>query len=198
MAIIIDKEKKRRDIALSCTGLLLDKGFKNLRISEIATTAGVGKGTIYDYYNNKEEIVFEIIRNLIEEHQRDLSVRFRDKMSCKEKVFQLFDFYLCEYKEYDKHLIVYKEYMSVALSVDADEMHEFNRECSVFLRRILKDIIVEAIDKGEIIKESIDLIDGLMSAERGFMLKNWAENINCKQEFKKYINVLFQLIEIKK
>ena len=46
MAIIVDKVQKRSDIAFSCKKLILDKGIKNITISEIAKTAGVGKGTI--------------------------------------------------------------------------------------------------------------------------------------------------------
>ena len=56
MAIIVDKEKKRSDIACSCMEILLQYGIKNLTISQIAKTAGVGKGTIYEYFENKEDI----------------------------------------------------------------------------------------------------------------------------------------------
>ena len=47
MAIVVDKEKKRSDIASACKDLLLEHGISNLTISQIAQTAGVGKGTIY-------------------------------------------------------------------------------------------------------------------------------------------------------
>jgi TetR/AcrR family acrAB operon transcriptional repressor len=47
MAIKVDKDKKRRDIAVACTELLLEKGIKDLTITEIAKTAGIGKGTVY-------------------------------------------------------------------------------------------------------------------------------------------------------
>jgi len=56
MAIIVDKVQKRRDIALSCNDLLLEKGIKKLTIAEVAKTAGVSKGSIYDYFENKEDI----------------------------------------------------------------------------------------------------------------------------------------------
>ncbi len=72
MAIIVNKEKKRRNIALSCRELLLDHGINSLTISQIAQTAGVGKGTIYEYFENKEDIVFEIITTFIAEHEKKL------------------------------------------------------------------------------------------------------------------------------
>ncbi len=52
MAIIVDKIQKRKDIALACKELFFLHDIKDLTISQIAKTAGVGKGTIYDYFQN--------------------------------------------------------------------------------------------------------------------------------------------------
>ena len=198
MAILVDKDKKRRSIAGACTELLLEKGIKNLTITEIAKTAGIGKGTVYDYFNNKEEIVFEIIRKFIEEHQHNLLSQSDQNTSTKQKVLYLFDFFLSEYKSYEKHLDVYREYLSVTLSSKCSPMLEFNRECSGFIRNILEDIIEEGIEKGEISEVSRSLIDGIMRAERGYMVVAWAEGRDLKIEFKEFIDTLFDLIEIKK
>jgi len=194
MAIIVNKEEKRKNIALSCTQLLLDKGFSKLRISEIAINAGVGKGTIYDYFKNKEDVVFEIIRNLINEHQNDLKIHFSKNRTCKQKVLHLFDFYLCEHKDYSKHLVVYKEFMSVTLATRAGDMHAFNHECSSFIKETLVNIFEDGVRSGELKVESMEFIDGILCTERGFMIKGWTENINCRDEFKQYINALFVLI----
>ncbi|WP_293751616.1 TetR/AcrR family transcriptional regulator [uncultured Paraglaciecola sp.] len=198
MAIIVDKDKKRRDIAGACNELLLEKGIKNLTITEIAKTAGIGKGTVYDYFSNKEEIVFEIIRKFIEEHQANLLGQSDKMTSTKQKVLYLFDFFLSEHKPYEKHLDVYREYLSVTLSTKSCPMLEFNRECSSFIREILDDIIDQGIKKGEIKDVARQLTDGLMKAERGYMVIAWAEGQDLKQEFKDYIDTLFDLIEIKK
>jgi AcrR family transcriptional regulator len=198
MAIIVDKDKKRRDIAGACTELLLEKGIKNLTITEIAKTAGIGKGTVYDYFNNKEEIVFEIIRKFIEEHQRNLLNQSDRKTSTKQKLFNLFDVFLSEYRPYEKHLDVYREYLSVTLSTKSRPMLDFNSECSGFIKTILENIIDEGIEKGEIKPIAKRLVDGILKAERGYMLTGWAEGKDLKVEFKEYIDTLFDLIEIKK
>jgi AcrR family transcriptional regulator len=198
MAIKVDKDKKRRDIAVACTELLLDKGIKNLTITEIAKTAGIGKGTVYDYFENKEQIVFEIIRNFIEKHNNNLLEQSDKKTSAKQKILYLFDFFLSEYKSYEKHLDVYREYLSVTLSSKFSPMIEFNKECSGFIRNILENIIEEGIKKGEIEEVSRSLIDGIMRAERGYMVVAWAEGRDLKKEFKEFIDTIFDLIEIKK
>jgi len=75
LAIIVDKVKKRRDIALNCSDLLLARGIKNLTIAQIAKTAKVAKGSIYDYFENKEDIVFGIITIFIERYQEKLLLK---------------------------------------------------------------------------------------------------------------------------
>ena len=198
MATIVDKDKKRRDIAVACTDLLLEKGLKNLRIAEIAKAADIGKGTLYDYFANKEAVVFEIIRNLMQEHHEDLDTRSNENTSCRQKTFYLFDFYLCEFKDYSQHLEVYKEYIAATLSNGDLSMSEFNKESTTFIHKILTEIIHDGIVKGEIKAIAENLIYGILASERGFMLMDWSENNACKQKFRLYINTLFDLIEIKK
>ena len=198
MAIKVDKDQKRRDIAGACTELLLEKGIKNLTITEIAKTAGIGKGTVYDYFNNKEEIVFEIIRIFIEEHHHNLLSQIDQKTSTKQKILYLFDFFLSQYSNYEKHLDVYREYFSCTLSLKSSPMLEFNKECADFIKNILDNIIEQGIEKGEIQTLSRGLTDGIIKAEKGYMVAAWVEGRNLKLEFKEYIDTLFELIEIKK
>ena len=198
MAIKVDKDKKRRDIAVSCTELLFEKGINNLTITEIAKTAGIGKGTVYDYFGNKEEIVFEIFRNFIEELQQDIQKHANSQISSKQKVFLLFDFFLCESKPYEKHLDVFREYLSISLSSKNQQMIDFNNECSVFVKNILEQIIESGIENGEISATSRQLVDGIIKVERGYMIISWVEAKDLRAEFKDYINTLFDLVEIKK
>ena len=68
MAIIVDKEQKKKDIALGTKALILEHGISNLTISQIAKAANIGKGTVYEYFKNKDEIVFELVEILMDEH----------------------------------------------------------------------------------------------------------------------------------
>jgi len=56
MPKIVDKSEKRSMILESATRILARKGYQNTRIAEIAKEAGIGKGTIYEYFQSKDEI----------------------------------------------------------------------------------------------------------------------------------------------
>ena len=198
MAIIVDKVQKRKDIALSCIDLLLEKGIKKLTVSEVAIQAGVSKGSIYDYFENKEDIVFEIIRNDISNYQDNLYEQITPSISTREKVFLLFDFLLSENDMFQKHQNIYKEYVSINLGTHNDNMSEFNKECSTFFKTTIEKLIQEGIEKGEIIEDSLKLVGGFLAVEKGFLMIHWTEKKDVKSELKEFINMIFDLIEVKK
>ncbi len=56
MPKIVDKEQKKREIALLALDVFVDQGFEAASISRIAEVAGIGKGTVYEYFDSKEEL----------------------------------------------------------------------------------------------------------------------------------------------
>jgi len=56
MPKIVDKEAKKMEILHAAMQVFAKKGVVKTKIIDIATTAGVGKGTIYEYFRSKEEI----------------------------------------------------------------------------------------------------------------------------------------------
>jgi len=198
MAIIVDKVQKRKDIALSCIDLLLEKGIKKLTVSEVALQAGVAKGSIYDYFVNKEDIVFEIIRNDIAAYQDNLYNQITPDITTREKIFLLFDFLLNENDMFEKHQNIYKEYISISLGTTNEKMYEFNNECSLFFKNTIERLLLEGIEKGEIIKDSLKLVTGFLAVEKGFLMLNSTEKKDIKSELNEFINTIFDLIEVKK
>jgi AcrR family transcriptional regulator len=53
---IIDKENKRIEILMAAMQVFARKGVANSKMADIAEVAGIGKGTIYEYFTSKEEI----------------------------------------------------------------------------------------------------------------------------------------------
>lgn len=55
----MEKNQKRQDILQAAMALFMDKGFQNTKMEDIAIDAGVGKGTLYEYFENKQDIFDE-------------------------------------------------------------------------------------------------------------------------------------------
>jgi len=88
---VAEKNQKRKDILTSAKTLFNEKGFHNTKMEEIALKAGVGKGTLYEYFNNKQDIFDEFcIENvtLIREVIEDISNK---EISFYEKLIEIFN-----------------------------------------------------------------------------------------------------------
>ena len=57
------KDLKRKQIINVATHLFATSGYKDANIAEIARTAGVSEGTIYEYFHNKEDLLISIPEN---------------------------------------------------------------------------------------------------------------------------------------
>lgn len=53
------KERKRHQIVSAAFEIFAKKGFAETTVEEIAELAGVGKGTVYDYFRTKVELLLE-------------------------------------------------------------------------------------------------------------------------------------------
>ncbi|MBX7081583.1 MAG: TetR family transcriptional regulator [Nannocystaceae bacterium] len=57
------KADRRREILDAALELFVERGFHGTAVPEIAQRAGVGLGTIYRYFESKEQLVNELYRN---------------------------------------------------------------------------------------------------------------------------------------
>ncbi len=138
MAKMVNKEEKRKQIALDCKDLLLQKGIKKITVSELANAAGIGKGTIYEYFSNKEDIVFEILNILSEEYYEKMLLQMQNKTTL-EKLNIFFEFFVTKKDDLIK---IYKEFLAINLSEEQKfiEFHSFLKETyQSLLKEIVKD-----------------------------------------------------------
>ena len=195
---VVDKEQRRKEIALSCLDLIHDVGIKKLTVSQVAQTAGIGKGTIYEYFENKDDIVFEIMNIHVEENHKQFLETIKTIKTTKEKIFLCFKFVLDDSEENLRHFNGYKEYVSIVLSDENDVMCEFNGSCKVFFDLQLRKIIQEGIDNNELIPEAMNLAEGLLVFEKGLaLLKMSQKNFDAKYVGESFLNNLWELIKVK-
>jgi len=66
MPRVVDRDEKRRMIMQGAMQAFARKGVMKTKASDIATAAGVGKGTIYEYFRSKEEIFTAVFQFFFE------------------------------------------------------------------------------------------------------------------------------------
>ena len=196
---IVDKEQKRKEIAIASFELIHNVGIKKMTVAQVAIAAGIGKGTVYEYFESKDDVVFEIISIYIQEYHDNFLKTIEDVKTTKEKVFHFFKFVVDDSLENLKQFNSYKEYLSIVLSDDNHAMKKFNTTCNNFFNNQLKKFIKEGIEKKELIPEAINFIEGLLVFEKGLALSKMSEKIfDAKRVGESFLNNLWELIEVKK
>lgn len=194
MAIIVNKEEKRRNIALSCRELLLEHGINSLTISQIAKTAGIGKGTIYEYFENKEDIVFEIITTFIAEHEKKLLELVYAPKTTREKLFY-FLYLLFENELARRQLKVYKEFLAISLTSEPEEMLEFSQQCHDKFASILSQIVNTGKESGDIDSERIISESSIMLFGTGLVVDSRLESCDIKKEIDLFLELILPSVK---
>lgn len=195
MAIIVDKEQKRKDIALSCRELFISHSISSVTISQIAKVAGVGKGTLYEYFKNKEEIVFELVEMLLQEHSLVLKEQLVSQTSVRNKVKKFAEFFYAD--AYKELRVLYKDFLSLSLSAPNDELLAFQSACFNNYYLWFVDLWTAGIKNGELTETSLGLAKGVFVAAEGMFISSCMTNIfeNLEQDLNEYIDNIFNIIE---
>ncbi len=64
MPRVFNREEKHRLLLQSAAKLFADRGFSCTRVADIASHAGVAKGTVYEYFPSKEELFFALFESI--------------------------------------------------------------------------------------------------------------------------------------
>jgi len=195
MAIIVDKDKKRSSIALACKDLVVNSSFKDITITKIAKEAGIAKGSFYDYFKNKEDLIFEIVNILMQKYNKKTEAKLKEAKDAKEKLKIFASFY---YSQEDSELRgLYKEFVAISLTSANKEMIEFQSKIFKLYRDWLEEIIKEAIKNNELPNSALSLVDVFFATVKGLFITYEVTDVidDLKEAIESYIDTIFGVIK---
>ncbi len=146
--IYLTEEQLPKKVVAICQSVtdLYNQGtpFSKMTISEVARTANIGKGTIYEYFSSKEEI---IITAMLLELKKELS-KICNAIILKESFQEKYDTALYWIKERVKTNILLRQMMLARYSQNSDEA-----VCELIKRMISFTEVNDALDS--IIKSGV-------------------------------------------
>jgi AcrR family transcriptional regulator len=89
-----EKDSRKKLILKSARTLFFRKGFNNVTVDEIAKSSELGKGSIYLYFNSKEEIYAQILLNDIEDFNQQVSVLLNKKKIAADLLVEFSNIYV--------------------------------------------------------------------------------------------------------
>ena len=88
---IVDKEAKRQEILHAAISIFARKGFLKTTINDIAVEAQIGKGTIYEYFPTKEDLIHQSFSFYINSLTHDFEPILLKEVSAREKLKEIFE-----------------------------------------------------------------------------------------------------------
>ena len=143
MIATIDRKQQILEAATHSFSLF---GYKATTIDQIAKIANVGKGTIYTFYKNKEQLFHQIISLLIQEMKAAVDAIINDDLTFHEKVDRAL-FKLLEYRT-DHQLMI--KLLQEEKELGTPAVKEVIQSIEQMIIDYLKKIIKKGIDEGEI------------------------------------------------
>jgi AcrR family transcriptional regulator len=128
----VREEKKRRTrkaILQAAVQLFGDKGYERTSIDELARAAGVGKGTIYSYFQTKSEIFLAFCEDELDHVYAEVTEKTRADASLTEQLMALFmgEFrYVTRHKDFGRLLLremIFPKELTVERSKDLDNRY---------------------------------------------------------------------------
>ena len=81
---------KREAILDTAFELILENGYSNTRIIDIANKAGIGKGTVYEYFESKQKLLLELINSRVRQDYVNVCETMEKAPTCKQKLSRYF------------------------------------------------------------------------------------------------------------
>lgn len=139
-----DKRQRILDAALK---VFAERGFYNAKVSEVARAAGVADGTIYLYFENKDDLLIQLFEDRMEYIIRRLSDELeRTQGTPLERIRSLIHLHV-DLAIHDPDLA---EFITVELRQSGKFIREYENPQFVEYLRVLRDIIEEGQRTGYI------------------------------------------------
>jgi AcrR family transcriptional regulator len=103
-----NKKVKRELILDTAFALILENGYSNTKIIDIANTAGIGKGTVYEYFESKEAILLELVNTKVTRDFLDVCEAMEGAPTCRQKLSEYFRLEIETASKYKSNIIDFK------------------------------------------------------------------------------------------
>ena len=169
MSIVVEHEKRRREILEKALDVFMDEGFENVTYQKIADRCGITRTTLYIYFKNKRDIFNFSIKQLLSELENDITgIRKAKGLSHTEKLIQVMTAIIKLLEENRRLLSVVLNYLIHISKSDYDPDYRVRRR-TVRLRHILVTMLIEGIKAGEFVpnlnvKDANELLYGIIES----------------------------------
>jgi AcrR family transcriptional regulator len=145
-----EKENKKNTILRAARKLFFDRGFKSVTVDSIAAKAGVSKGSIYLYFDSKEEIYAQVLITDNIELNKNIKIFSTREASAAELLLEFSQIYINYFLDHNELFRILMTFM-----LQTEQMNLTQEQNTELIRttndniKVISTIIQKGIDSGE-------------------------------------------------
>ena len=135
-----EQQRRRKEIFDTSVHLILEKGFNETTMREIAAAAGIGKSTLYDYFASKDEILIKYFEAEIQKITERAKEIMNLDLSISEKLRRIMQMHLA--------YLVDNKKLYLKLTVEAQRLSLQSQQRIQTSRHTYQDMLRALIEAG--------------------------------------------------
>ncbi len=188
------KEEKKERLLKESLELFIEKGFDQTSIEDITGKAGVAKGTFYNFFEKKEDVLLYYLDREMVKSRHEIQQNIGDMKTIVDKLELLIITYL-------KYIFRDKGFAKVLVRERICKMGTGKNWNEMLLMQSIKQLLDEAKDKGEL-RENVDLdnMSEIVFAVYTMYTIYWMNGLikdkkECAEKVRGVFNLLFESID---
>jgi AcrR family transcriptional regulator len=184
------KDATRHTILKVTYKVLSDQGMNKTTMEDVAKASGLGRRTIYTYFNTREELFHAVIKKEID----NIIKRLNAVISLKVTPEQKFVRFMAVHMQTIENLIYQNRILRMEFLTKSERIENYRREIDQHEKECLKKILKEGVETGIFILDDFEntatiALTTLKGLERQFILDNF--NKACKSILILWQKILF-------
>ena len=151
------KLSKKEAIFDAALRTFLEKGYEESRIIDIAEQAGIGKGTVYEYFSSKEELFLEMFHDKLKKYDSESEKIRKMKGTAAEKLkayleLEFRELFYCHSGRKKRNITI-----DTIMGVDLIKNEKIARQIQGMIKKrleLLTELIEQGIASGEFPKQN--------------------------------------------
>lgn len=173
MPAIVDKPAKRAQIVFHAAEVFSRTGYHASKMADIATAAGIGKGTIYEYFSTKEQLFLAVYDAWMSQYEDLVRQRVAEASDALSKVDAVRNSAVEFYQSRAAQAPLLLEFWAHALRTDNPAFLERINATREFLRSVGRELTRELVRAGWFREIDINAFTDLEAGISDGMFLTW-------------------------
>ena len=145
---IVDKEEKKRQIINAAMPVFARNGLYNTKMADIALAAGIGKGTIYEYFKSKEDIFVEAFEYFMKDMETEVAKKLYKLTDPGEKLIAIIEAFFGSFESFHDSLYIMFDFWAEGIRKRDKRMEDYLKKVYHDYREFMAAILDEGKAKG--------------------------------------------------